>query len=58
MLQVSNYTINEIASSVGFDDPYYFSRFFKQETGRSYTTKELKSLPSISEAEIEMDLKN
>lgn len=35
MLQVSNYTINEIASSVGFDDPYYFSRFFKQETGLS-----------------------
>ena len=32
--------------------------FFKQETGRSYTTKELKNLPSISEAEIEMDLKN
>ena len=35
MLQVSNFTINEIALSVGFDDPYYFSRFFKHETGLS-----------------------
>lgn len=35
MLQVSNFTINEIAASVGFDDPYYFSRFFKHETGLS-----------------------
>lgn len=35
MLQSSNYTINEIALSVGFDDPYYFSRLFKHETGLS-----------------------
>lgn len=35
MLAVSNYTISEIAQSVGFDDPYYFSRFFKKETGIS-----------------------
>lgn len=35
MLQNSNYTINEIALSVGFDDPYYFSRLFKRETGLS-----------------------
>ena len=35
MLQSSNYTINEIALSVGYDDPYYFSRVFKRETGLS-----------------------
>lgn len=35
MLLVSNYSIAEIALSVGFDDPYYFSRFFKRETGMS-----------------------
>lgn len=35
MLRVSNYTIAEIAFSAGFDDPYYFSRLFKKETGIS-----------------------
>ncbi len=35
MLLVSNYSITEIAFSVGFEDPYYFSRFFKRETGMS-----------------------
>ena len=37
MLQASNYTVNEIASSVGFEDSYYFSRFFKHKTGLSPT---------------------
>ena len=35
MLINSNYNINEIASSVGFDDAYYFSRIFKKEFGIS-----------------------
>lgn len=35
MLRVSNYTISEIATSIGLDDKYYFSRFFKKETGYS-----------------------
>lgn len=35
MLEVSNYSISEIAQSAGFSDPYYFSRFFKKETGVS-----------------------
>lgn len=35
MLENSNLQISEIAFAVGFDDPYYFSRFFKKETGVS-----------------------
>ena len=35
MLTFSNYTIAEISLSVGFEDSYYFSRFFKKETGVS-----------------------
>ncbi len=33
MLKISNYSIAETAQSSGFADPYYFSRFFKKETG-------------------------
>ena len=33
MLHSSNFTIAEIAESVGFDDQFYFSRLFKKETG-------------------------
>jgi len=33
MLTASNFTIAEIALSVGFRDPYYFSRLFKKEVG-------------------------
>ena len=33
MLITSNYSISEIAISVGYSDPYYFSRVFKQEIG-------------------------
>lgn len=29
MLTCSNYSVREIAASVGFEDPYYFSRFFR-----------------------------
>lgn len=35
MLKISNYSIAEIAQSSGFSDPYYFSRFFKMQTGVS-----------------------
>jgi AraC family transcriptional activator of pobA len=38
-LLYSNFSIAEIAYSVGFDDPAYFSRFFRRQTGvspRSY----------------------
>lgn len=35
MLKISNYSIAETAQSSGFADPYYFSRFFKKETGIS-----------------------
>lgn len=38
MLRISNYTISEIALSVGFHDPYYFSKFFKKETGMTPST--------------------
>ena len=35
MLIQSNLSINEIANSVGFEDAFYFSRFFKKEFGIS-----------------------
>ena len=43
MLQNSNLPIYEIASYVGFEDPYYFSRVFKKTVGvspRAYRGKE------------------
>ena len=35
LLQVSNYSIQEIASIVGYEDPLYFSRIFKKQTGHA-----------------------
>ena len=35
MLENTNLQISEIAFAVGFDDPYYFSRFFTSEKRRS-----------------------
>lgn len=35
MLEDSGLQIGEIASSLGFEDPAYFSRFFKRHSGRS-----------------------
>lgn len=35
LLKNSNLSISEIASEVGFDDPYYFSRIFKKAVGLS-----------------------
>lgn len=35
MLRSSNFTVAEIAESVGFEDQFYFSRLFKKETGLS-----------------------
>ena len=35
MLVNSSLRISEIAFNVGFDDPYYFTRFFKKKTGIS-----------------------
>ena len=35
LLYSSTYTCSEIASGVGYPDPLYFSRIFKQETGMS-----------------------
>lgn len=37
LLRSSNYSIAETAESVGINDPYYFSRFFKKSTGMSPT---------------------
>ena len=37
MLKSSNFTITEIAESVGFTDPFYFSRLFKRSFGISPT---------------------
>ena len=35
LLQVSNYTIQEISGIVGYQDPLYFSRIFKKQTGHA-----------------------
>ncbi len=35
LLQVSNYSIQEIANIVGYEDPLYFSRIFKKQTGHA-----------------------
>lgn len=42
MLSNENLSIQEIAFSLGFDQPTYFTKFFKKET--RYTPKEFKSL--------------
>ena len=35
LLENTNYSINQIASVVGYDNPLYFSRLFKKHTGMS-----------------------
>lgn len=35
LLHFSQLRINEVASEIGIDDPFYFSRLFKQQMGRS-----------------------
>lgn len=37
MLSDKKITVNEVASAVGYDDPYYFSRIFKKNKGLSPT---------------------
>ena len=34
-LYLTNKTVEEIASELGYDDPFYFSRFFKKQTSVS-----------------------
>lgn len=46
LLRESNYKIYEIAEKVGFDNPYYFSKVFKEVTGIS--CKEFKKSESIN----------
>ena len=35
MLMAGNMTIKEIAFRLNFDDPAYFSRFYKKQTGQT-----------------------
>lgn len=35
LLETTNYNVNEIAAIVGYDNPLYFSRLFKKQTGVS-----------------------
>lgn len=35
LLEGSSYTVSEISSIVGYEDPLYFSRLFKKQTGQS-----------------------
>lgn len=35
LLHFSSWRINEVASAIGIDDPFYFSRLFKQQMGLS-----------------------
>ncbi|MBQ8345384.1 MAG: helix-turn-helix domain-containing protein [Clostridia bacterium] len=47
LLRHSNFSIRQIASQVGFDDPYYFSRLFKEKNGSSpkaYRTEQRESV--------------
>ncbi len=47
LLTSTSFSITEIASQVGFDDPGYFTRIFRQHTGvtpREYRKNEKKSL--------------
>ena len=37
LLETTSYNITEIASIVGYDNPLYFSRLFKKQTGLSPT---------------------
>lgn len=37
LLESTNYNVNEIAAIVGYDNPLYFSRIFKKQTGSSPT---------------------
>lgn len=37
LLQLGDIRVSEIAQILGFDDPAYFSRFFRKETGCSPT---------------------
>lgn len=37
LLETTSYNVNEIASIVGYDNPLYFSRLFKKQTGLSPT---------------------
>ena len=38
LLETTNYNVTEISEIVGYDNPIYFSRLFKKETGRSPST--------------------
>ncbi|WP_291036240.1 AraC family transcriptional regulator [Dyadobacter sp. 50-39] len=35
LLHFRTWRINEVASAIGIDDPFYFSRLFKQQMGLS-----------------------
>lgn len=35
LLEVSDFSVQQISSKIGIDDPYYFSRVFKKHTGLS-----------------------
>ena len=39
-----NMQVNDVAFSVGFNDPFYFSKFFKQQTGLSPTAYKKKHI--------------
>ncbi len=42
LLDFSNLRINEIARSIGYDDPYYFTRVFKNVIGKSPSSYRFK----------------
>ena len=35
LLETTDYTVSEIGALVGYDNPLYFSRIFKKQTGVS-----------------------
>ncbi len=46
LLENTNYTVTEIASIVGYDNPLYFSRLFRKQTGLSPTEYRKQSIDS------------
>lgn len=48
LLKVTNFKIYEIAREIGFDDPYYFSSWFKKHIGLS-PTKYRKNINMLNE---------
>jgi len=46
LLSEGNLTVKEVSFKLAFDNPYYFSRFFKKKTGVSPSKWNGKDIPT------------